>query len=157
LLEKNLTLYAQQPFPATALLSQSLMLAGQVYADTGRIKEAAQKFNKAIDVVENDDEYLKTEGFRVKFDDERRNLYDAAIEFEFGNGSQNAACTYLQKYRAKLFLEFLATFNPHIKPARSKLDRTEVQKRIPKDTQIIEYALLKERLLIWVASDKIFT
>src|SRR5262245_61377090 len=157
LLEKNIALYSQQPFPATALLSQSLMLAGQVNSATGRVKEAAQKFNEAIGVVENDGEYLKSEVLRVKFDDARRDLYDSAIDFEFRNGSVDAAWTYLQKYRAKLFLEFLAAFNPKIAPSRLELDRAGIQQRIPKDTQIIEYALLKNQLLIWLATDKLIT
>src|SRR5262245_54389791 len=157
LLEKNIALYSQQPFPATALLSQSLMLAGQVDSATGRVKEAAQKFNKAIGAVENDGEYLKSECLRVKVADARRDLYDSAIDFEFRNGSVDAAWTYLQKYRAKLFLEFLAAFNPKIAPSRLGLDRAGIQQRIPKDTQIIEYALLKNQLLIWLVTDKLFT
>src|SRR5262249_59637459 len=106
---------------------------------------------------ENDGEYLKSEVLRVKFDDARRDLYDAAIDFEFRNGSVDAAWTYLQKYRAKLFLEFLAAFNPKIAPSRLELDRAGIQQRIPKDTQIIEYALLKNQLLIWLVTDKLFT
>ncbi|PYS34245.1 MAG: hypothetical protein DMG14_30000, partial [Acidobacteria bacterium] len=158
LLQGNLELYSKQPFSAgTQLLSPSLMLLAQVYSETGRIKEAARKFTEAIDVVEKNDEYLKSEVFRVKFDDERRELYDSAIEFEFRNGSVDAAWTYLQKYRSKLFLEFLAVFNPNIRGTQSRLDRAGIQQRIPKDTQILEYALLKDRLLIWLVTDKLFT
>src|SRR5262249_37597676 len=62
-----------------------------------------------------------------------------------------------QEYRTKLFLEFLAAFNPKIAPSRLRPDRAEIQQRIPKDTQIVEYALLKDRLLIWVVTDKVFT
>jgi CHAT domain-containing protein len=156
LLQNNLAIYSQQPFPATALLSQSLMLAGQVYSHTGRATQAARKFNEAIDVIENDDEYLKSEGFRVKFDNERRQSYDSAIEFAFKNGSNDSAWTYLQKYRAKLFLEFLAAFNPNIQPIRARLDRPALQARIPKDTQILEYAFLKDRLLIWFVTNESF-
>jgi CHAT domain-containing protein len=156
-LEESLQSYSKQPFQATALLAQSLMLAGKVYSETGRMAEAARQFNEAIDVVENDDEYLKSEGLRVKFDDERRELYDSAIAFEISTGSQDAAWTHLQKYRAKLFLEFLAAFNPGIQETRARLDRSTVQRRIPKDIQIIEYALLQNRLLIWFVTDSIFT
>jgi CHAT domain-containing protein len=157
LLQDNLDIYSRQPFSATPLLSQSLMLLAELYSQTGRIKEAGLKFTEAINVVEKDDEYLKSEVLRVKFDDERRELYDSAIDFEFRNGSVDAAWTYLQKYRAKLFLEFMAAFNPGLEPARSKVERTEVQALIPKDTQIVEYALLKDRILIWVVTDKLFT
>jgi CHAT domain-containing protein len=157
LLQRNLQIYYQQPFPATELLAQTLMLFAQLYSETGRVAQAAEKFNKAIDVVENDDQYLKSEGLRVKFDDSRRELYDSAIEFEFNNGALAAAWTYLQKYRAKLFLEFLAAFNPNIEQRGAKPSPASVQRRIPKDTQVIEYALLKDRLLIWIMSDTLFT
>jgi CHAT domain-containing protein len=156
LLQRNLNLYSQQPFPASPLLSPSLMLLANVYAETGRMQEAARKFTQAIDVVEKDDEYLKSEALRVKFDDERRNLYDSAIEFEFRNGSLDAAWTYLQKYRAKLFLEFLAAFNPNIRPARGRLARAGIQQRVPKDTQIVEYTLLQDRLIIWLLTERLF-
>ncbi len=157
LIEKNLDLYLRQPFKANRLLSPSLMLLARTYAETGRLKEAARKFNEAIDLVEGDDEYLQSEKLRVTFDDSRRDLYDAAIRFEYDNGSPDAAWNYLQKYRAKLFLEFLAQFDPKIEHARTNLDRRHVQSLVPEDTQIVEYALLKDRLLIWLVTDKLFT
>ena len=157
LLQRNLQIYYQQPFPATELLAQTLMLCAQLYSETGRVAEAAEKFNRAIEVVENDGQYLKSEGLRVKFDDSRRELYDSAIEFEFNNGALAAAWTYLQEYRAKVFLEFLAAFNPNIEQRGAKPSPASVQRRIPKDTQVIEYALLKDRLLIWIMSDTLFT
>jgi len=133
------------------------MLLARVYTETGRIEQAAKKFNEAIDVVENDDDYLKTEELRVKFDDERRELYDSAIAFELNNGTQDAAWKYVQKYRAKLFLEFIAAFNPKIALTRANLDRHQVQQQAPKDSQIVEYVLLKDKLLIWLVTDKLFT
>jgi len=51
--------------------------------------------------------WCRAEKSRVTFDDSRRDIYDAAIRFEYDNGSPDAAWSYLQKYRAKLFLEFL--------------------------------------------------
>lgn len=118
LLKKNLDLFSQGLLKATFLQSQSLMLLARSYSETERLGEAAQKFNEAIELVENDDQYLETEKRRIKFDDERRDLYDSAIEFEYRHGSADAAWTYLQKYRAKLFLEFLAQFNPDIEQVR---------------------------------------
>jgi CHAT domain-containing protein len=156
-LKKNLELYSQQPFPATSFLSSSLMLLARTYSETGRLQSAAEKFDEAIRVVEKDDKYLESEKSRVGFDDERRELYDAAIDFEFRTGSTDEAWTYLQKYRAKLFLEFLAQFNPNIEKTRTRLDRSRVQQMVPKDTQIVEYALLKDRLLIWLLTDKLLT
>lgn len=157
LLDRNLKLYGQQPFQAPELKFSTLMLLGRTYEETGRKNLAAEKFNEAIELVEGDDKYLQTERLRVKFDDERRELYDAAIDFKFREGASDIAWTYLQKYRAKLFLEFLAQLNPNIEATRTRLDRSSVQQMIPKDTQIIEYFLLKDKLLIWLVSDRVFT
>jgi CHAT domain-containing protein len=156
LLDRNLKLYPQQPFHASGLKSETLMLLGRTYEETGRKNLAAKTFNEAIELVENDDNYLQTEKLRVKFDDERRELYDSAIDFKYKEGSPDVAWTYLQKYRAKLFLEFLAQLNPNIEATRTKMERSRVQQLIPKDTQIIEYALLKDKLLIWLVTDKSF-
>lgn len=156
-LQQNLRIYARQPFYAEPHLSQSLMLLAQVYAETGRTSEASEKYDEAIRVVEDDDQYLKSEGVRIKFDDSRRELYDSAIEFAFSHGAPDAAWIYLQKYRAKLFLEFLAAFNPNIEQTRSKPDSSSAQRHIPRGTEILEYALLKDRLLIWVMTDSVFT
>jgi CHAT domain-containing protein len=157
LLERNLKLYGQQPFRAAELKFSTLMLLGRTYEETGRQNLAAEKFNEAIDLLENDDKYLETERLRVKFDDERRELYDSAIDFKYKEGATDVAWTYLQKYRAKLFLEFLAQLNPNIAATRTRLDRSHVQKLIPKNTQIIEYAQLRDKLLIWLVTDKEFT
>jgi CHAT domain-containing protein len=133
------------------------MLLARAYSETGRIQEATQKFNEAIQIIENDDHYLETEKLRIKFDDERRQLYDAAIEFEYDHGSPEAAWTYVQKYRAKLFLEFLAQFDPNVQDIRTgPFTRERVKRLIPRDTQIVEYASMENRLLIWVMSDEVF-
>ena len=158
LLERNLDINSQLPFRATLPRSQSLMLLARTYSEMGRMREAAQTFNAAIEVVENDSQYLQSEKLRVKFDDERRDLYDSAIEFEYSNGSPDEAWLYLQKYRSKLFIEFLAQFDPNVEQTHSEaLDRLRVQKLLPADAQVVEYALLKNRLLIWVISKETFT
>ena len=158
LLERNLDIYSRQPFQATWLKSQSLALLARAYAETGRTADASRRFNEAIDIVENDDHYLQSEKLRIKFDDERRDLYDSAIEFEFNKGAANAAWTYLQKYRSKLFIEFLAQFDPNVGRMHAQaLDRSSVQTLITADVQILEYALLKNRLLIWFISKDLFT
>ena len=159
LLEKNLEIYSEQPFLATTpLLSPSLRLLAQVYSETGQMQKAAKTFNQAIEVVENDDQYLQSEKLRIKFDDERRDLYDSAIEFQYDNGGPDVAWKYLQKYRSKLFIEFLAQFDPNVGGAHADaLDRSRVQALIPSDAQVVEYALLKDRLLIWVISKDQFT
>src|SRR5436309_1704900 len=159
LLKRNLEIYSRLPFRTTWLQTQSLTLLARTYSEASRIRDAALRFNEAIEIVENDDHYLQSEKLRVKFDDTRRDLYDSVIEFEYNKRTApDAAWNHLQKYRSKLFIEFLAQFDPDFERAHAEaLDRSRVQKLIPADAQVLEYALLKDRLLIWMISKDAFT
>ncbi len=56
-----------------------------------------------------------------------------------------------------MFIEILAQLNPAVEQIHAiALDRNQVQKAVPDDLQIVEYALLPDRLLIWVVTNKIF-
>jgi CHAT domain-containing protein len=141
----------------TWLKAETWMLQGQTYARSNKLQQARESFHAAIDSAENDSNFVTMERFRLAFDDGRRELYDSAIAFEYEHGATDAAWTYLQHYRAKLFIENLALFNPEIEKIHSiALDRNQVQKAIPPDLQVVEYALLPDRLLIWVVSKERF-
>ncbi|PYS19660.1 MAG: hypothetical protein DMG17_01735 [Acidobacteria bacterium] len=158
LLERNIDIYSRQPFGKTWLELKSLTLLAQTNSEMGQTGEAARRFREAIEIVENDDHYLQSEKLRVKFDDTRRDLYDSAVEFEYKRSAPDAAWNHLQSYRSKLFIEFLAQFDPNVERVHAEaLDRSHVQKLIPADAQVVEYALLRDRLLIWVISKEVFT
>ncbi len=153
LLRKNLEIYAQLPIRLGYIHAPSLMLLGRILSETGRVEEARTAFRSAVEVAENDDAYLQDEKSRVAFDDERRELYDSAIAFEYDHGATDAAWSYVQKYRAKLFLEFLVQFDPQMESTRGEaLSRATAQGLVPEGAQTVEYVLMKDRLLIWVAS-----
>ena len=108
-------------------------------------------------MAEADSTFFQSPAFRVSYDDVRRETYDSAIEFEYESGTPDEAWTYMQKYRAKLFLEFLAQFNPSIEKVHNiAVDRSRVQAMIPHNVQVVEYAILPDQLLIWVVTNKTF-
>ncbi len=145
LLERNIDIYSRQPFGKTWLELKSLTLLAQTNSEMGQTGEAARRFREAIEIVENDDHYLQSEKLRVKFDDTRRDLYDSAVEFEYKRSAPDAAWNHLQSYRSKLFIEFLAQFDPNVERVHAEaLDRSHVQKLIPADAQVVEYALLRD-------------
>jgi CHAT domain-containing protein len=142
---------------ATWLRTETLMLLGQGYVRNNKMQQAKAAFDEAIDAAEKDNDFVKNERTRVAFDDGRRELYDSAIGFEYTHGSTDAAWSYMQKYRAKLFIEQLAQFNPEVERVHAiALDRGQVQKAIPGNLQVLEYALLPDRLLIWVITNHSF-
>ncbi len=157
LLEQNRKAVEEQLSVVTWLRTETWMLLGQAYVQNKRVQDAGNAFRQAISIAEKDNDFAKTERTRVAFDDGRRELYDSAIAYEYVHGSTDAAWTYLQKYRAKIFIEQLAQFNPDIERIHAiALDRSQVQRAIPDNLQVVEYALLPDRLLIWVVTNKSF-
>ena len=150
-----------QTFAKTSLqysyVSETFTLLGRTYALMGRPNEARQAFREGVAVAEKDGNFIQSATFRQSYDDVRRETYDSAIELEYNSGTPDEAWTAMQKYRAKLFLEFLAQFNPSIEKVHSiAIDRGRVQTMIPSKVQVVEYAILPDQLLIWVVTNKIF-
>jgi CHAT domain-containing protein len=148
---------SQNLAPVSSFETETLALLGEAYAQQKRVEDARKIFREAVDSAERDNDFAKNEKSRIAFDDNRRELYDAAIGFEYEQGSKEAAWTYLQKYRAKVFIEMLAQFNPEVEKVHSiALDLNQAQKAIPQNMQVVEYALLPDRVLIWVVTKNKF-
>src|SRR5204863_8543246 len=67
------------------------------------------------------------------------------------------AWKYVQRYRSKLFLEFLGQSNQGVETIRAAaIDRGRVQQLVPANMQVVEYIVLEDRLLIWLVSKNKF-
>lgn len=136
---------------------QTLLQLSKIHQLQGRFDLAHENLQEAADVLEMDDAYLSAGPLRLAFENERRNFYENAIGFEYDHGSKDTAWQHVQRYRSKLFLEFLGEFNPNIKAIQSAaLDRSKVQQLIPPKVQVVEYVVLPDRLLIWLVSNNSF-
>ena len=157
LLRENVQTFSKALLPYSYLVTETWTLLGRTYALMGRPDDARQAFQKGVAVAEENGSILESPGFRQFYDDLRRETYDSAIEIEYTTGAPNEAWTYMQKYRAKLFLEFLVQSNPSVEQVHSiAIDRSRVQTMIPNNVQIVEYAILPDRLLIWVSTNNSF-
>ena len=155
-LTENLRILTQQARAAPDYFSETLLQLAEIYSAQGRFDLARQQFRRALEVIEENDAYLGTSVLRMPFENQRRNLYDLAIGFEYDQDDKDIAWGYAQRYRSKLFLEFLRQMNSGI-PDQA-INRSEVQQLIPTDVQVLEYVMLKDRLLIWLVSrDKFFS
>ena len=121
------------------------------YSQTGEMDTASKQFSLAIEAVEKEDSTLDSQA-RLMFDEQRREIYEAAIEFEFGRGEVDAARSYARRYRTKLLTEAVeqyaaddGAFTSRVAAIREGLDELG-------GGRILEYTLLEERLLIWVRS-----
>jgi CHAT domain-containing protein len=152
-LKRNLDLLSLQPKPPPDFFIQTLLELSKINAAHGRFDLARTQLRSATEVIENNDAYFAIAALRMSFENERRKLYEAAIEFEYNHDGKDAAWSYLRQYRSKLFLEFMRLMNPGIASIHSQvIRRGKIQTLIPSDLQVIEYVMLKDRLLIWLVS-----
>ncbi|HET9218733.1 MAG TPA: CHAT domain-containing protein, partial [Terriglobia bacterium] len=152
-LDRNLEILTSQPRPAPEYFAETLLQLAEVYSAQDRFDLAREQLFKAIEVVEANDASLAAIVLRMSFENQRRKIYERAISFEYKHGSMNTAWGYVQRYRSKLFLEFLRQTNAGVAGIRERVvDRDEVQRLIPADMQVVEFVLLEDRLLIWVLS-----
>jgi CHAT domain-containing protein len=156
-LERNMEILSREPVKIPVYFAQTLLLLSEVHALQGQVEQARQKLREAIEIVEDNDAYLAGNSLRVSFENERRNTYDLAIGFEYDHDGHDAAWSYLQRYRSKLFLEFLKQTTPGVATIHSEaIRRDKVQQLLPQDVQVVEYAMSGDRLLIWLVSNNTF-
>jgi CHAT domain-containing protein len=108
------------------------------------------------------DEYrskIKEEDNRTYFFDVTQEIYDAAIEFAHSRLKDSAAAfAYSEDSRARSLFAMIhngVDSDPAVNIPRP-YNYLEIQRRIPEQIQIVQYAVLKDRILIWVISKSEF-
>jgi CHAT domain-containing protein len=137
--------------------AKTLLQLAEIYSNEGDVELARQSLRKAADVLDSNDSALAAASLRMSFENERRDFSDKIAAFEYDHAGQDEAWNYVQRYRSKLFLEFLARMNQSVQGLRGGgSGRTEIQKLIPRNVQVVEYVILPDRLLIWLVSNNKF-
>ncbi len=101
------------------------------------------------------------ESQRNSFFDQEQSIYDLAIEFAFvRHHDQQQAFAYAEESRGRSLLDLLHASAPAVKsdygidlellPASSPLTLPQIQQALPRQTQLMQFAVLKDRLFIWV-------
>ena len=156
-LQRNMKMLGYLPGTVPYFFVQTLLQLGETHALQGQFTQTRQNLQEAADVLESDDAYLAAGGLRMSFENEWRSFYEKAIAFEYDHGGRDKAWEYTQRYRSKLFLEFLGQLNPGVASVRGvAIDRNRVQQLIPPNVRIVEYVVLQDRLLIWLVSNNSF-
>lgn len=104
---------------------------------------------------------------RDSFFDTEQNIYDVAIEYEFSRKKDfQTAFGYSERARSRSLLDFASSeaklvggeANPDIKfnSAKAAHSFEQIKAELPSDAQVLQYAVLEDRLLIWLISDTEF-
>lgn len=108
---------------------------------------------------------IREESNRNSFFNAEQSVYDIAIDFWHEHKKDpQTAFELAERCRARSLLDLVSgaprtiqdAVDPDLKPERISppLSLREIQDRMPEQTQIVQYAVLKDRLLLWVLSGR---
>ncbi len=123
----------------------------KVYQEQGDAVRTREEFQLAVEAVEYEDDMLAPPA-RLAFDQQRRDVFEFAIAFEFDQGELDRAWQYAQRYREKLITEMLDQYSPREDGFADRVSLAVRDNAPPEDLSLVEYTMLEDRLLIWVGS-----
>jgi len=125
------------------------------YLAQRRNTEASQELTLLLDLFDEYRNKIKDDENRTYFFDVAQEVYDAAIDFKHSTlKDDEAAFTFSEDSRARSLLATMFTATgPN---AETGINRpkgsSEIQRRMPDQVQIVFYAVLSDKILIWVIS-----
>jgi CHAT domain-containing protein len=159
LLGQGLAVYRAQSF-GYYLIEACLLRARALHA-LRRDAEALRDVEAGLAEFERQRKSVDEERLRLAFSEARRDLLDLAIDLLSGHEEGAGAFEYAERAHGRILLETIdqrvaagpvalehgATARPDpIRPLSMK----EVQRALPAEVTLVEYALLDDRLLAWV-------
>lgn len=124
------------------------------------------ELSRVLALFEADREEIAEEQNRNSFFDAEQGIYDIAIGYAYAKGDSRRAFTYSEQSRGRSLLDLLvhgvksspAGGEPEVmfQAAASSLDLSAIRSQLPPGIQVVQYAALKEKLLIWVVSQSRF-
>lgn len=112
-------------------------------------------------VLEQFDEYrakIIEEQNSNSFFDREQGIYDIAIDHAYARGETQRALAYSEESRARSLLATLrvnaaaAADNSQPPTVAQPLSLREIQERMPADVQVIQYAVLDDKTLVWLVT-----
>lgn len=133
------------------------------HLSAGKDRQAEIELEKALEVADKYRGKILEESNRNAFFNLGQDIYDAAIDFHYSRKRDAArAFQYAEESRARSLLDARQSgaqivrresgIDLHLPSVARPLDLTAVRQRLPEKTQIVEYAVLPDKVIIWVIS-----
>ena len=159
--DRNIDFYDARNFPLYSFSAHK----GKLLCDIDRNDDAAaqRELESALTVLEESRARIAEESNRNTFFDSEEDIYDLAAGFEFvRHGNRVKAFDYSEASRARSLLDLLdagtrvVKDNPRadlrLSTPASPMTAADIQARLPRRAQVLQYAVLVDRLLIFVVS-----
>jgi CHAT domain-containing protein len=131
-----------------------------------RADELQTQIPASIQIIEQGRKQILDERERSGFLDEHENVYDIATGFEFDRANYEKAFEYAESSSSRALLDWLEKGNSYnestsraeflTSDTATPLSLGEIRARIPSNVQVVKYAELDDKLLIWVISGEQF-
>jgi len=112
-------------------------------------------------VLELSEEYRRTireDDSRQAFFESEQDVFDAAIESAISKHDSRGAFAFVEDSQARSLLDFVESGKSIVEvendfgPVARPLSLVEIQARLPEQVQLVQYAVLPDRLAIWIVS-----
>lgn len=127
----------------------------------GDYAAAEQEIGTALDLFEHYRARIREESNRNSFFNAEQSIYDVAIDYAYTRrGDARTAFDYAERSRARSLLDYATNDAPArsdsahaaaVAPSQP-LSLAEIQARLPAEVQLLQYAVLDDKLLIWVVT-----
>ena len=89
---------------------------------------------------------------RNVFFDREQSVYDVAIDHELAKHDDLSALNYSEQSRARSLLKALTEKNGAETVSTSPLHPAELQRQLPANLQVLQYAVLEDKLVVWLVT-----
>ena len=155
--DQALELYGRLPEVSAGAykIHKGKLLCLQELDDAGRF---AGELKVVMQLTEEYRQNIREDSSRQAFFENERDVFDAAIEHAIGAGDMRGAFALVEESKARSLLQFIespksiAELETEFATVARSFDLVELQKRLPAQVQLLQYAVMKDELAIWVVT-----
>jgi CHAT domain-containing protein/Tfp pilus assembly protein PilF len=156
--DESAALYTTLKFPVFLFECHKGKLIAAIKSNNNQTAETELRL--ADEIYEQHRTEIADQADRNMFANNEQDLYDVAIDFEFSKmGDAVAAFEYSENNRSRGLLEGLSFKNDQANNAGQQvayLNLQEIRRRMPENAQILQFAVLENKLYTWVVSTSEF-
>lgn len=147
-LDKAIALFEERRLPLE--LAELLRARAHAALLQGRMEQAGADLDRAVAAIENQREKLDDPDSRASYFEKIRRVYDEAIDLEQLRRDADKSFLRSEQMRGRLLLDRLALRNAGSQEPSAPLSLQAVRRSLPAGMALLEYAVLPNRLIVWV-------
>ena len=155
--DNALGLYGQHPEVTDSLYA---MHKGKLFCfqELNRQEDFSDELNTVLKLSEEYRATIREDDSRQAFFANEREVFDAATTNALNEHDSLRAFTFVEESKARSLLDFVESRNSIAEveksfgPVAKPLSLPEIQERLPEQVQLVQYAVLPDRLAIWIVS-----